>query len=322
MALPVVSLTRYRRLTLAALVMVSVIIVTGAAVRLTGSGLGCPDWPTCDEGKLVSVDDTHQAIENINRLFTGVMIVALAVTVLASLRLRPRRRDLTWLSVGLVIGVFGQAIVGGIVVLTDLHPAAVMWHFLLSIVVVGAGMVLHRRAAEPGGPYRLAVPVPVRRHVIGIVMLLGVAIVTGTVVTGTGPHAGDETAKRWGFAIADVARIHGIAVVATIAATLWLVARIRRTAAGTRLEDALSTFLLLAFVQGGIGYLQYFTGVPALLVGFHILGATLVWIAAMHLLLRTREPVLSATESDEPSAAVETGASAAASTLPGSPAAP
>jgi cytochrome c oxidase assembly protein subunit 15 len=319
MALPAVTTARYRRLTFVALVMVSAIIVTGAAVRLTGSGLGCPDWPTCDDGKLVSVQTSHQAIENVNRLFTGVMIVALAVTVLASVRIRPRRRDLIGLSAALVAGVFGQAIVGGIVVLTDLHPGAVMWHFLLSIVVVGAGMVLHRRAAEPGGPYRLRVPAAVRRHVVAIVVLTAAAIVTGTVVTGTGPHAGDERAKRWGFDISHVARIHGLTVIATIALTLWLVARIRRTAAGKVLEDALSLFLLAAFVQGAIGYVQYFTGVPALLVGFHILGATLVWVAVMHLLLRTREPVLSVDVAANVRSEGSTGADAIPAGRPGQP---
>jgi cytochrome c oxidase assembly protein subunit 15 len=290
-ALPVVSPARYRRLTLAALVMVSAIIVTGAAVRLTGSGLGCPDWPTCDQGRLVSVSSGHQAIENINRLFTGAMVVALIATVLASFLLPTRRRDLRWLSASLVVGVLGQAVVGGIVVLTDLHPAAVMWHFLLSIAVVSAGMVLHRRAGEPGGPYAPSVPLDVRRHVVAVVALLAVAIVTGTVVTGTGPHAGDEQARRWGFTILSVARVHGIVVMTTIGVAVWLAVRIRRRPAGRRLEDALSLFLLAAVVQAGIGYVQYGTGVPAVLVAFHVLGATIVWIAAMHLLLETRAPV-------------------------------
>lgn len=292
MALPQLSPRTYARMTFVALVMVSVIIVTGAAVRLSGSGLGCSDWPTCEQGKLIQATNHHQTIEQVNRLFTGVMIVALAITVLGSLRRRPRRRDLTWLSVSLVIGVFGQAIVGGIVVLTHLHPLAVQQHYVLSIVIVSAAMVLHRRAREEG-ERRPTVSPEILTHVRGVVVGTALAILAGTIVTGTNIHSGasdeGEPVRRLGFAITTVTRIHSVVVLATLVATAALAWRLRRRPAERSvLEDALSLFLLAACTQAGLGYLQYALDTPALLVGFHVFGSVLVWIAVMHLLLVCR----------------------------------
>ena len=130
------SPSAYRRLTLLAALALAVIIVTGALVRLTGSGLGCPDWPQCNETRFVDVSSTHGAIEQVNRLFTGLVAVAVVLAVLGSLVRRPRRRDLLWLSIGLVAGVIGQIVLGGVTVLTDLHPASVQAHFVLSIVIL------------------------------------------------------------------------------------------------------------------------------------------------------------------------------------------
>jgi cytochrome c oxidase assembly protein subunit 15 len=279
-------------MTLVALVMVSVIIVTGAAVRLTGSGLGCSDWPTCEEGKLIQATNQHQAIEQVNRLFTGVMIVALAITVLGSLRRAPRRRDLTWLSVALVAGVFGQAIVGGIVVLTHLHPLAVQQHFVLSIVIVTAAVVLHRRAKEEGARTPTVSP-EIRRHVLAVVVGTAAAIVAGTVVTGTNIHSGasdaGEPVRRLGFAITTVTRVHSVVVLTMLAVTLALAWRLRRRPAERAvLEDAMSLFLLAGCTQAALGYLQYALDTPALLVGFHIVGSVLGWIAAVHLVLVCR----------------------------------
>ena len=209
----------FRRLTLLAAVALAVIIVTGALVRLTGSGLGCPDWPECNDTRFVDVSSTHGAIEQLNRLFTGVVAVAVILAVLGALVRQPRRRDLTWLALGLVGGVVAQIVLGGITVLTDLHPVAVQAHFVLSIVILTDALVLHQRAGEAPGPYHPTVPTAARRHVLGAVALVGLAIVTGTVVTGTGPHGGDEEARRFGFAITTVARIHSVTViVATVAA--------------------------------------------------------------------------------------------------------
>src|SRR5512134_2795109 len=144
----------YARIALLALASLVVIVVTGALVRLTGSGLGCSDWPNCSETRFVDVSSTQTEIEQLNRLFTGVVAVAVILAVLGSLVREPRRRDLTWLSLGLVAGVIGQIVLGGITVLVDLHPAAVQGHFLLSMVLCANGFVLWRAAEEPDGARR------------------------------------------------------------------------------------------------------------------------------------------------------------------------
>ena len=281
----------YARLTLLAAVALAVIIVTGALVRLTGSGLGCPDWPECSRTRFVDVSSTHGAIEQLNRLFTGVVAVAVIVAVLGAMVRRPRRADLTWLSSGLVAGVVGQIVLGGITVLTDLHPVAVQSHFVLSILVLTDALVLHHRASEAPGPYRPTVPVDVRRWVLVAWVLVGVAVVTGTVVTGTGPHGGDEKARRFGFAVMSVARVHSVTVLVALACLLWLAHRIRRGPSWARLGDPLTAVLVAMVVQGTIGYVQYFNDVPVPLVAMHVVGVVVVWWLTCRLGLATRAPV-------------------------------
>jgi heme a synthase len=273
-------------------VSLAVIIETGALVRLTDSGLGCEDWPNCSSTKLVDVSSRHAAIEQLNRFFTGAVALAVIAAVLGSLVRRPRRRDLTWLSLSLVAGVLAQIVLGGITVLTDLHPASVQSHFLLSMAILAAAIVLHHRAGEPGGPYTLTVAVAVRRHVFGVVVLVGLVLVTGTVVTGTGPHSGDEEARRFGFAITTVVRLHSVALLATLAALLALAWRLRRrdVTAWPVLAEPLTALLIVAVIQGTLGYVQYLNGVPIVLVAFHIAGAIAVWWAAVRLALATRQP--------------------------------
>src|SRR3954453_10159223 len=169
-----------------------VIVVTGGAVRLTGSGLGCDDWPRCNEQQLVDVSSTHAAIAQVNRMFPGLVALAVILAVLGSLWRRPRRRDLTWLSLGLVAGVIGQVVLGGITVLVDLNPFAVASHMLLSQAIVACAVVLVRRAGEPDGPRRPVVTPVTRRLLWALGIAPGAAIVAGTVVTGAGPHAGSE----------------------------------------------------------------------------------------------------------------------------------
>ena len=154
----------YRRITLVATILLGVIIVTGGAVRLTGSGLGCPDWPTCSPGHLTphGVSDGHAVIEFVNRTFTGLVSFVVVICVLGSLVRTPRRRDLVWLSVGLVAGVMAQIVLGGLTVLFDLQPPFVMGHFLLSLVLLTNALVLHRRAGQPDAPARSVVASPVR----------------------------------------------------------------------------------------------------------------------------------------------------------------
>ena len=266
----------YRRITFAALVALYVIVITGSLVRLTGSGLGCSDWPRCSQEKFIDVSTGHGAIEQVNRLFTGVVAASVVLAVLGSLRLIDRRRILTRLSLGLVAGVLAQVVIGGIVVLTGLNPWANMAHFLVSMVLLANALVLHR-SVEPtldGAKSELAIP----GLAVVVVALLGLtAVVTGTVVTATGPHAGDENAIRFGFAIHSVARVHGSTVVATLAAIAYLLWRTRGR--DSHFESAVAKLLGVGMMQGIVGYVQYLADVPALLVAVHIALAALVWLA-------------------------------------------
>jgi cytochrome c oxidase assembly protein subunit 15 len=286
------GVSTYRRISIGALIALSVIIVTGAAVRLTNSGLGCDDWPNCNAERLIDVSSTHAAIEQVNRLFTGVVVVAVAAAVLGSHRRRPYRRDLVWWSWALVLGVVANALLGAITVWVDLHPYAVQGHLLLSMALVASGATLVRRSGEPDGAVRRRVVSSLTRfNVWGIVLGTTVAIVTGTVVTGAGPHAGDEEAVRLGVEIPTAARLHGVSVMVTLGLAVLLVARLRQDRSDAAVvRPGLGRWLFVAMLQAGLGYLQYFTGVPAILVGAHVAGATAVYIVTTQLLLDTSSP--------------------------------
>jgi cytochrome c oxidase assembly protein subunit 15 len=222
-------------------------------------------------------------IEFANRMITGIVSIAVILAVLASLRRAPRRRDLTWLSISLVAGVLAQAVLGGISVLVDLEPPFVMAHFLLSIVLVWLAVVLHHRAGEADGTARYPVVAPEVRAMGRVLVAATILVlVTGTVVTGAGPHGGDDKAERLAFFVPDVARIHGIAenlfLLATLV-TLWL---LHRTTAPTPVRRRAQVLLAVLVAQGGVGYAQYFTGVPVVLVGIHVFGAVCVWVAVLH----------------------------------------
>lgn len=286
---PQLSPSRYRAVAIAALAAQVVIVVTGAAVRLSDSGLGCSDWPNCNRQKLVDVSSGHAAIEQLNRLFTGVVMVAVVLAVLGSLWRTPRRRDLTRLSAVIAFGVPMQGVLGAIVVWTHLNPFATQQHMLLSMTLVCLSTVLVHRAGRPDGVrVRPAVAGDVRRHVQAIVVLTGSAVVAGTVVTGAGPHAGDQRAKRFDVDISHAARLHGILVIAAVAAAVALGWRMRRRPADRRvLEAPMTTWLCIAVLQAGVGYVQYFNDVPAVLVGVHVAGATALWLVSVQLWLST-----------------------------------
>jgi cytochrome c oxidase assembly protein subunit 15 len=285
----------YRAITFASLVSLAAIVVTGALVRLTDSGLGCSDWPRCNDDKIIDVSSTHAAVEQINRLFTGVVSLAVILAVAGSLIRSPRRKDLTRLSLSLVIGVIGQAVVGGIVVLTDLNPIAVQQHFLLSMVILAAAVVLHRRATLLDGERWVRAVEPGTMRLVWLVAALtALAIVTGTVTTGTGPHSGmhkGEYVRRFGFEISSVVRVHSSAVILTVLSALWLVWRVRGRSDRLRLENAISTVLVVALTQGAVGYIQYFNGVPVVLVALHVGFATALWLSVVYLLVATRSVV-------------------------------
>lgn len=295
----VVSPSAYRRLTLVALWSLVFIVGTGAGVRLSEAGLGCSTWPGCEPGDLVPRPESGVLpwIEFGNRLITGVVSVAVALAVLGALRRAPRRRDLTLLSWGLVGGVVGQILLGALVVAVHLHPVAVQGHMVLSVVLVANAVVLHHRAALPDGPDGRALPAPplagpaTLRLARAAVALAGAVVLAGTVVTASGPHAGDAEAERLSFSITRVAQVHSGLTWAFLAVVVAVALRLRRETLGGVALDRATALLGAVLLQGALGYLQYATGVPELLVGLHVLGAMVVWAAALRLLLSLATPL-------------------------------
>jgi cytochrome c oxidase assembly protein subunit 15 len=260
------------------------LILTGGAVRLTGSGLGCPTWPECTPGSYTPVPNQaegalHAWIEFGNRLLT-FGLVAISLIVLAHV-LITKRRDLRWLAAGQLIGILGQGVLGGITVLTDLHPLPVAGHLLLSIILVAAAFSLYDRREVPVEKIKQSdklISLLSKSHIA----LTFIVIVLGTLVTGSGPHAGDAQARRFGFDIRTVAILHADAVIALFGLTLALAVALRTNKVVLK---KIYIFTFIALAQGAIGYIQYFTGIPEILVAAHLLGATLVWIAAWRIRL-------------------------------------
>ena len=304
-----VSASTYRRICAFALFALCAIVVTGAGVRLTGSGLGCTTWPNCEPGSLVPRAESGTAgwIEFLNRLFTGVLAVAVIVAVLASRFRETRRRDLTRWSYTLVVGVFANALLGGIVVIFHLAPISVAGHYLLSSVTIFCGTVLLRRAGEPDGwarrPQATDSVVVVVRAMLGLAV---VVLVTGTIVTGAGPNAGDVIADRLDVPIVAVARIHSVTVWCLVAATLLALWRARNGAAAPELVRALRFVLVAEVAQGAIGYVQYALGVPEELVAAHVLGSVVVWWLAVRTWLATETPVAPEPVAETPTPAATT----------------
>ena len=252
-------------------------------MRVTGSGLGCPDWPTCDAGRLTPHPEQgiHGWIEQLNRYFTGLIGVIVCAGVLASLVRKPRRKDLTLWSLSLVAGVVAQAVLGGLSVLYELNPYFVMAHFLLSQVLLWFALILHRRARQPDGAPRAIVH---RDYVwLGraIMLLTAVVLVIGTIVTGSGPHGGEEGVRRFGFQPHDITKVHGAFVwllILLAAVTVW---RLHAARAEPTLVKKGEVVMAALLVQGAIGYFQYALDVPAALVLVHIAGATAVWASVV-----------------------------------------
>ena len=274
------------------------IVITGSLVRLTGSGLGCSEWPNCEPGEFVPAADFHGWVEFGNRIVTGLVSVAVVVAIGASWWRRPRRNDLVWWSLGLVAGVVFQIGLGAVTVLTHLSPPVVMSHFLASQVLVAAAVVLaHRSAREPltNGDRVAGLPAHIRSLAWLAATLTAAALWTGTVVTGTGPHGGDEHVERLQFALPSVARIHGITVVVLAAVTLAGGLAVRRLAATSRDERVSVDAAMLGrririvigtmAIQAAIGYVQYFNELPVMLVALHVAGATLLTIAMTRMVL-------------------------------------
>ncbi len=295
MRLPELSPSAYRRVTQAALWSLVFIVVTGAAVRLSNSGLGCTDWPTCKANHIVAPFEYHAMVEFVNRMITGAVSVAVMLAVLGSLRRVPRRRDLTWLSVGLVVGVLGQILLGGAVVRSGLNPWVVQGHFVLSMLLILDAVVLTHRAAQADDapPARPRVEPTEQRMGTALAGLAAVVILTGTITTGAGPHSGQNAGtfvRRLPLSPHDAARIHGVTMMVFLAAVIVLAVRLRRTSAAEGAFQPVGTLLTVLVLQGAIGYTQYFTGIPPLLVGLHVFGACLVWVAVLRLRLEMQSP--------------------------------
>jgi cytochrome c oxidase assembly protein subunit 15 len=256
-------------------------IATGAAVRLSDSGLGCPDWPTCSQHHLTPPLSLHPVIEFGNRVVVIVLVMACAATVVAAFARTPRRKDLTWLSGGLIIGVLGEAVIGAEVVYSKLNPYVVATHFMVGMALLSVAMVLTLRAAHGPGRGRPAVGRSAMRLGRAVVVMLVVVLAAGASTTGAGPHAGGKGAKRIPIGLEDMTRIHAEIVIATalvLLALLWILWK--RDAPATTQSNG-RVLLGAMVVQGAIGYTQFFTHLPAALVGFHVVGASLVWSTAL-----------------------------------------
>jgi heme a synthase len=283
-----------RRWALAGVITSVLIILTGAAVRLSQSGLGCTDWPTCTAHSLGAAGTTgdplvHRWVEFGNRLVTVAIFVVAMLVCIAVWQFRPagklgrggRRRDLVWLAAAQPGAIVAQAVIGGLVVLTKLNPALVSVHFLASSALVAATVALYVRCQEGTRP---AAPL-VRREVgllsyamIGVVALM---LAAGTVVTGTGPLAGARNVARYHLPLEGVTQLHADIGWLLGGLAIALVLALRIVNAPARSQQLSWLLLVLIGVQGAIGYAQYFSGLPAGLVWVHVAGSVAIWVVAL-----------------------------------------
>jgi len=289
-----------RRLALAGVVASLAIIPTGAAVRLSQSGLGCTDWPKCTASSLVASGASgdpliHRWVEFGNRVITAVIFVVAIVVFIAAWRFRAgqdrkRRRDLVWLAAAQPAGIAVQALIGGVVVLTKLSPFWVSLHYLATLPVLAAAVALHVRCTEGTGPARpLAAPLA-RLVAQALVVVASVMMVAGTLVTGTGPLAGAGAVPRYHFlSLAAVTQLHADIgwVLGTLAVMLAVIMHL--TEAPARAVRLSWIVLGLIGLQGAIGYAQYFSGLPAGLVWVHVANTALIWIAVLRLPFALRD---------------------------------
>jgi heme a synthase len=288
------------------------IVVTGGAVRLTGSGLGCPTWPRCTEQSFVPHGELgwHGAIEFGNRLVTFLLAAVAIATWVAAMRCRPRRRSLRVLATVLALGIPGQAVIGGITVLTDLNPWVVSLHLMLSMAMIALAVLFLRLIPDPpAGAQRadahgvsgVAVRTPghlMRRLGVATMVVTFAVLYLGTVVTGAGPHAGHLEPEdlagervmvvRNGLDPQVVSHVHAALVYVLVALTVVVLVTAYRTRAPRDVRMAAATLLVVELAQGAVGFTQYMRDLPVLLVGLHLLGAALLTAAATWLLVSTR----------------------------------
>ena len=284
--LPVTVDRTVRRLAVLSLIGQTVLVVTGGAVRLTASGLGCPTWPRCTDASLVNTPEMgiHGFIEFGNRLLTFAL-AAIAVLMLVYLwNLRKERRDLFLLALGLLASIPAQAVIGGITVLTQLNPWVVGLHFLVSMALVVIATMLVNRAYGRAGRFPAvvlpALPGAARPVMAAVAIFSAVAVILGVVVTGAGPHAGDADAPRNGLDWDLFSHIHAVPAYLVTAGAMFGVFLVFRGRINGPFRTAVLLLLGVTVLQAAIGFTQYYNGIPALLVGAHMLGAALLMSAA------------------------------------------
>lgn len=274
------------RLAIASLIAQAALIVSGGAVRLTASGLGCSQWPNCMPGTMTPTPEmgVHGLIEFGNRLLTFVLAAIALAMIIAVWRIRKTHRTIFWLSVSLLCFIPIQAVIGGITVLTDLNPWVVSLHFLASIALVAAATLLvNRTGRESQGEELVAAgPLTGTLRSLGwtVAITSALALVLGTVVTGSGPHAGDPTSPRHDFNLYLVTRIHVVPVYLLVIASLLGLYLVFRTRASVRLKRGYIMLVVVVLLQGAIGYTQFFLGLPIGVVMLHMVGTALLTAAA------------------------------------------
>ena len=271
------------------------IVVTGALVRLTASGLGCPTWPDCSDGSLIPVarqaEGFHKYIEFGNRMLTFALALIILAALIAAIRHRPRRKVLIGLAFLLLAGVAAQAVIGGITVLTGLNPLSVAAHFLVSAGLIAVSVALYERGNESfDGPKTTLVRKELSVVSRALVALGFVIVVLGTVVTGSGPHSGDSNVvNRLPLDPRVVSWLHADVVLLFVGLTFALALGLRLTQASTVAQRRVFVLIAIVLLQGVIGYTQYFTGLPELLVAVHVAGACAVWWATLRIPYALRE---------------------------------
>ena len=293
-----------RGIFIANLVAQTAIVVTGAVVRVTGSGLGCPTWPECVEGSYTptarQAESWHKYIEFGNRMLTFALVILAIAAIVAAIRdARSRRRlgaparpVLLVLAAIPILGTVVQAVLGGITVLTGLHPATVSAHFLVSMAIIAGVVALVVRSGDAGDrPITLLVPRPVSILAWALVAVSAAVVFLGVLVTGSGPHSGDlESENRFSFDPRTISWLHADVVLLFLGLVIGLLVALALVPAPPAARRRAWLLLAIAGAQGVLGYTQYFTGVPAALVTLHVLGACLVWVTVLFIppALRTR----------------------------------
>jgi cytochrome c oxidase assembly protein subunit 15 len=312
--MPRFSPSAVRKVALAAVLCYALLLLTGAAVRLTGSGLGCSDWPSCYAHRLTAQASFHPLVEFTNRLITVAVTIVSVLAWLMTLLRSPRRRDLSWLSGGLVIGLALQIPLGGIVVLTKLNPYLVACHFVITIVILADAVVFfHAAGLDAHHDEIRRLPLVSKDLVLLgriLVVALGVVTCIGTMVAGAGPHAGapataQDPIRRIPIAFRDIAALHSDAALFLIGLTLASLFAFGRGSVPASVQRRLRLLFELLVVQGVLGYTQYALHDNAVVIEFHMVGVTCLWIAAVAFYLSLHEhPLLAPSDDVAPAAAI------------------